>query len=168
MFLAMLAKLERQDLLKPDSEIKNLGVIMAMYIKLTDHLRSNDVLPDDDLSDDEDDEISDEDNESFNPTNFDAYILAYATKYNVKLLGLSNIDDLVGELEKVDLPAAGDDPWGWIAAFEEYVGPSIGGDSLDITSWSSAERKAKSFDNKDPLGKKERDMIKEGTVLRLR
>jgi hypothetical protein len=42
----------------------------------------------------------------------------------------------------------------------------IGGDSLDITTWTSAERKKKAYDKKDPLGK-EIDAIKEGLILDL-
>jgi hypothetical protein len=173
MFLAMLAKLECEDLLKPDSEVKNLGLVMAMYIKLAVSIR-----PDYLISDDEDDKKPKKGSKKlfkFNCARFDDYVLAYAKKYNIKLLGPSDIDDLVAELEEVDLPAAGDDPRGWTGAFKEYVrdrGVSqpgkkarIGGDNLDITTWSKAERTAHSFTKKDPLGKKEIDAIKEGMVL---
>lgn len=43
----------------------------------------------------------------------------------------------------------------------------IGGDTLDITTWTSEERKRKSFDKKDPLGKAEIDAIKNGLVMSL-
>jgi hypothetical protein len=43
----------------------------------------------------------------------------------------------------------------------------LGGDSLDLTTWSSAERKAHSFEKKDPLGKEIMDAIKKGEVLQV-
>lgn len=175
MFLAMLAKLECQNLLKPGTEAKNLGVVMAMYIKQADSFPSDDLRPD--YEDDEEPTKGSKKTVTFNPDHFDAHVLAYATKYNIKLLGPSDIDDLVGELEEVDLPAAGEDPWDWAAEFQAYVRdvgmsrrgkkPGIGGDSLDITTWNSAERKTQSFNKKDPLGKEEIDAIKNGMVLQM-
>lgn len=170
MFLAMLATLERHDLLKPDSEVKNLGVIMALFLKLWGS---------DDSLGELDDKMLKKSKKPFvfDLTHFNDYILAYAKKYNIKLLGPSDINDLIEDLEEVSLPPTSDDPWGWGPAFKSYVkdystsvrGPSgrIGGDSYDITTWSSAERKRHSFTGKDPLSKKEIDALKKGMVLQL-
>ncbi|KAF6819123.1 hypothetical protein CSOJ01_01508 [Colletotrichum sojae] len=96
--------------------------------------------------------------------------------------GVLKPDELLAEVnDKVKLPTAeehGDDPWGFGAALEEYRkgGNScgffvnkggIGGDSLDITSWTPAERKKASFNKKDPLPKKILDGIKDGLVIGL-
>lgn len=174
MFLAMLADLERRELLKPDSEVQNLGLVMAMYIRLAAAMR--DACDLDDGNNEQPDKPSEED-QKVDIARFDEYVHGYATKHNIKLVNLSKPDDLA-ELGTRDPPPAEDDAWGWEAAFTEYVrdhgtqsGPrqtaAIGGDALDITTWKSAERKAKSFDNKDPLDKKMRDAIKDGMVLQM-
>jgi hypothetical protein len=186
MFLSMLAKLESRDLLKPDSEVKDLGVVMALYIKLfseySDGFLGDDFdISEDDLSEDEPPKKKRSKKAfSIDLNSFDAYLLAYARKHNVELRGPSNINSLVNDLEDIDLPAAKGDPWGWAAALKDYKlkngVPSyafrgqyrkIGGDALDITTWSSAERKKHSFDKKDPLGKKEIEALKEGLIMSL-
>ncbi|KAE8145301.1 hypothetical protein BDV25DRAFT_133908 [Aspergillus avenaceus] len=98
-------------------------------------------------------------------------ILAYAKKYNIQLQGPSDLDKKLEDLEGADLPPPGDDPWGWSAILKEYEKngygrkPKIGGDRYDITAMSSADRKSSSFENKDPLGPKERADIKKGLIL---
>ncbi|KAH2923232.1 hypothetical protein KXW15_004449 [Aspergillus fumigatus] len=143
-FLAMLAQLEHLDLLKPDSETF-----------------------------------------TFVRSNFPSHILAYAKKYNIKLVGPTDIDEVVEDLEDgAELPERDEkpfgDPWNLSGATEEYFDNYTGyydgrkgwktrpgGDTLDITTWSSADRKKASFDGKDPLGKEERDAIKKGLVMSL-
>lgn len=169
MFLATLAKLDALDMLKPDSEIKNVGVIMAAYIKFID------------------DEISNGISEEARPAKkfrFDQShlsILAYAKKHGIELRSPSDIDDLVkdleDELEEVELPAAGDDPWNWTDGLKKYIKDhagsykgnkkTIGGDGLDITTWSAADRKKNSFNGKDCFSKKEIDALKDGMVLQM-
>lgn len=151
MFLTMLATLERHDLLKPDSEVKSLGTLMALYIRLTNE-------------------------DFFEAKDFDARVFAYAAKHNIQLRGLSGIEDHVESLKasKVNLPDPGernDDPWDWAKSWKAYVKGMApekpGGDSLDVTTWSSAERKKYHFANQDPLDKPTRDAIKEGLVLEI-
>ncbi|KAJ5815648.1 hypothetical protein N7474_007425 [Penicillium riverlandense] len=161
MFLSMLATLGRNGLLKEESEVKNLGMIMGLYIRIG----FDDTLDFDNLS---------------------ARVFAYATKNNIKLGGLkklqSRVDDLQAEVDKITLPASeakNNDPWDWKKLLNSYEGYSgdipvyaikpnkMGGDGCDITTWSSAKRKKHSFDNKDPLGKKEMDAIKQGMVMQL-
>ncbi len=43
--------------------------------------------------------------------------------------------------------------------------PRIGGDNMDITAWSSFERKRYHFGNQDPLTKREIRALKEGIVV---
>lgn len=155
MFLTMLATLERNELLKPDSEVKNLGQIMALYIRYVADIMPGFSVESDDL---------------------ETHILAYATKHDIELQGLSDMnsdrDEMQAEADKVKTPdptAKKDDPWGWEKSFKDYkkdFGP-IGGDNLDLTTWSSAERKKHSFDKKDPLDRQMINALKEGLVMQL-
>lgn len=127
------------------------------------------------------------------PHSFDQQILAYARKYNIALKGLLNLGELVQEIEEEEgeLPelvhsTSKSDVFHYereLTRYKERYGSvphfmsihgrkqktklktNMGGDNLDITSWTSAERKAAHFDKKDPLGKKELDMIKEECVV---
>ncbi|KAL3490487.1 hypothetical protein BJX62DRAFT_140156 [Aspergillus germanicus] len=169
MFLTMLANLESADLLKPNSEVKNLQYVMAQYLMLASEMREYNLLSEDDSAKVE--------------GHFDAYVLAYAKKYQIKLQGPSNLDELLKSIEEefdeddIELPAPSADPWKWTAAHKAYVkehseGPlskkgKIGGDKYDITAMTSAERKKHSFNKKDPLGKKELDAIKNGMIMQL-
>lgn len=151
MFLTMLARLEREQLLQDqNSEVKNLGLIMALFIKLASELRGGSLLEDGD----EETVKKSSPRFKFKPSEFDGYILAYANKFAITLRGPIDIDELVAELDTdAKLPASGQDPWGWNTALKSYskdyaISPpmgggkaTIGGDSLDITTWSSAERK---------------------------
>lgn len=144
MFLTMLARLEREQLLKdPSPEVRNLGLVMALYIKLGSEMLEGSLLQGDE-------EVTVKKSSpkfKFNPSDFDSHILAYANKFAITLHGLSNIDELVAELDTdAKLPSTGEDPWGWNDALKAYskdyaVKGKIGGDSLDITTWSSADRK---------------------------
>jgi len=181
-FLTMLAGLESQGLLKEDSEIKNIGVVMALYMTLAVQFRQSDVLEvDEDEPKSKKKQTGKKSSFEFDPSRYDDYVVAYANKYAIPLKGEEDIDNLAAACDgTVELPVAtpaDPDPWGFAAAMVKYerdcgTAPkrgkkaAIGGDSLDITTWSSAERKSHSFDNKDPLGKKELAAIKEGMVLR--
>ncbi|KAI0025867.1 hypothetical protein F4780DRAFT_233434 [Xylariomycetidae sp. FL0641] len=170
MFLYMLAQLDRQNLVGDGTEVKSLGCFMALYIHIIEDMRRYGIL--------ELEEAEEEDTKKFDPVRPDDAILSYANKRGVTLRGPHNIDKLVANLDgEVELPEAqAKDPWGFQAAFKEYEGKqgtaeisgrpaSIGGDALDITTWTSAERKAQSFTKKDPLGKKEIKAIKNGLVM---
>lgn len=178
----MLAQLEHLDLLKPDSEVKNLGFIMALYIKLA---ATEDILDLEDVTDEIKKNNGTDETFTFIRSNFPSHILAYAKKYNIKLVGPTDIDEVVEDLEDgAELPERDEkpfgDPWNLSGATEEYFDNYTGyydgrkgwktrpgGDTLDITTWSSADRKKASFDGKDPLGKEERDAIKKGLVMSL-
>ncbi|KAF6834027.1 hypothetical protein CPLU01_05160 [Colletotrichum plurivorum] len=166
MFLAMLARLEREGVLKPDSEVKDLGFVMAGFLKVAESFRDCSLLEDEDK--------------------VRNYVAAYAKKHGIKLGGVPKLDELlagVDDKEKLPTPEEhGDDPWGFAAALEEYKKggnscdffvpkhsskSAIGGDSLDITSWTPAERKKASFNKKDPLPKNILDGIKDGLVIGL-
>lgn len=146
----MLARLEREKLLQDQSsEIRNLGFIMSLFISLASEMRDASLL-----SDDGEEAVKKSSPRfKFNPSDFDAYIVAYANKFGITLRGPDDIDEMVADLDTdAKLPASGEDPWGWNDALKSYsknyatkppVGggkAGIGGDSLDITSWSSAQR----------------------------
>ncbi|PLB44596.1 hypothetical protein P170DRAFT_367737 [Aspergillus steynii IBT 23096] len=167
MFLTMLATLEARDLLKPDSEIKNLGVVMAIYMKYINcelNDGSNDTDP------------------KFKFSQAHGNILAYAKKHGIALRGPAGTDELVEELQdeqdEINVPAKGDDPWNWAGGLKKYEKDhavknsghkkAIGGDNMDITTWSVAERKEHSFNGKDCFSKKEIDALKNGLILQVR
>ncbi|KAI1761581.1 hypothetical protein GGR53DRAFT_20930 [Hypoxylon sp. FL1150] len=170
MFLNMLAQLDSQHLVGDATEVKNLGTMMAIYMKLPSDMHPYGLL-----------EHSGKKTKKFAPECFDDAILSYANQRGVTLQGPDDIDELTAKLDgDVELPKKGaKDPWGWKAALTKYKkkydglmsfmakkkGSGIGGDALDVTTWTSAERKAASYDKKDPLGKREIDAIKKGMVI---
>lgn len=116
---------------------------------------------------------------------FVPYLLKYARKHNITIHGPSDIEDIIadaeGEAEEDDvkLPSPKNDPWGWQDGFKRYERESrlpyfsqrhktnIGGDSLDISAFSSQERKKASFTKKDPFTANMIKDIKEGMILQL-
>ncbi|KAI0412080.1 hypothetical protein F5X98DRAFT_23540 [Xylaria grammica] len=171
MFLAMLAQLDNLGLVGDATAVKSLGCTMAMYMALTSGSRMDNII-----NDEEREEYTSEN--EFQPDYYDDAILTYANKRGVTLCGPDDIEELMAQaVGDVALPEKNDpDPWGWKAALKAYTkdygtsrtargAPKIGGDSLDITTWSPAERKEASFDKKDPLSKKDIDAIKNGMVM---
>ncbi|KAI2601846.1 hypothetical protein GGR54DRAFT_626707 [Hypoxylon sp. NC1633] len=175
MFLNMLAKLDEQDLVGDATEVRNLGTIMAVYIKIASDLRPYGILEHDD---------DEKGRKKFTPEHYDDAVLSYANHRGVTLQGPKDIDNLTAELngDNVKLVKKGaKHPWSWKFALTKYTqrhgnrtimtgkkkSTGIGGDALDITTWSSAQRKEASFNKKDPLGKREIDAIKQGLVFQL-
>ncbi|OTA93996.1 hypothetical protein M434DRAFT_395065 [Hypoxylon sp. CO27-5] len=171
MFLDMLAQLDNQGLVGDATDVKSLGTVMAMYLKIAPSMREMGAL-----------EGARGNKKKFKVDYFDDAILSYANRRGVTLQGPRDIDELTANLDgEVELPKKGaKDPWRWTAELKKYeehygrpTGPksqkktSIGGDALDITTWTSAQRKEASFDHKDPLGKREIDAIKKGMVMQL-
>lgn len=170
----MLSRLGAEDLLADVSEVKNLGLVMALYIKLADGFRSASLL-----EGDEEEKIVQPAPFRWTPSKFDDYINGFASKYGITLSGLDDIDYLTADLDTdVQLPSD-ETSWRWDKAFKKYskryaTSPpmgggkaKIGGDNLDITAWSSAERKKYSFDEKDPLTKQDLDALKAGMVMQM-
>lgn len=183
LFMSMLAQLERKKLLSKDSEIMNLGLIMALFMDFARGARDYGLL-----------EASKKEllghaknKKKWEPQSFDNQILAYARKHDIDLVGPYDIDEIIADADaEVDLPVevsstSKADPFGFARSLEYYkiehggvtsflagnkssLTP-IGGDNLDITAWSSAKRKGKAFDKKDALGKAEIDALGKGLVL---
>ncbi|KAF3030905.1 hypothetical protein E8E15_011326 [Penicillium rubens] len=147
MFLTMLSTLERNDLFKSDSEVKNIGAIMGLFIRFIVDVGE------------------------YGMDDHDAKIKAYAAKHNVKIHGLNHPSYEESSGETVELPEAtanANDPWGWAKVLKELKkanGGRLGGDSKDITSWTPAERRKAAFDNKDPIPRSAMTRIKNGDIM---
>ncbi|KGQ02701.1 hypothetical protein BBAD15_g12081 [Beauveria bassiana D1-5] len=169
MFVAMVARLERENLL---SEISSLGAVMSMFVGLFTRLRKFDIVK--------------KTRKITGASDYDArrlasYVLAYSKQYKITLTSHVDSEAYQGDWGEIKLPTSTmnkNDPWGFFGAVRRYhkshskgmafcycgfVG--IGGDALDITTWKSDERLAKSLSKKDPLGEEDIDAIKQGLVL---
>jgi hypothetical protein len=151
MFLTVLSTLERNDLFKPDSEVKNIGAIMGLFIRFIVDVEECGIDWDD----------------------HDAKIRAYAAKHNVKIHGLNHTRYEESSGDTVELPEAtanANDPWGWanvLTELKEANDGCLGGDSKDITSWTPAERRKAAFDNKDPIPRSAMTHIKNGDIMEM-
>lgn len=113
--------------------------------------------------------------------------MAYSHKYQIQLRGPGDIAGLGEAGLNARFPKTTDcaDTWCFGQGFRDYktdskgfirsmskrkTGPRLpfGGDYLDVTSWSSAERMQCNFDKKDPLGNEEITAIKKGLVIQVR
>ncbi|KAK3305734.1 uncharacterized protein B0T15DRAFT_575016 [Chaetomium strumarium] len=184
--MSMLALLERDKLLAKDSEIKNLGLIMALFMTFACDGRPYGLL-----EESKQESLGPAKDKKWEPHAFDSNFLAYARKYGIDLAGPHDIRNTIKEAEAdADLPnpasnTGSADPFSFAKELKKYkkerggvtaflAGSAgsrakvpIGGDSLDITTWTSAERKKAAYDKKDPLGKKDIYTIKEGLIMDL-
>ncbi|KAK4033347.1 hypothetical protein C8A01DRAFT_50035 [Parachaetomium inaequale] len=191
LFMTMLAQLQRENLLSSDSEIKNLGLIMALFMDFARLARQCSQL----TRSNKQSLGPAKDKRKWFPHAFDNQILAYAGEYNIELAGPHNMEELeekAGGTVDLPLPAsntAKTDPFAFTKNLTRYKkeqgglsvwmalssgchtpsgdSPPIGGDNLDITTWSSEKRKEKSFDDKDPLSKEMIEALAEGMVITL-
>lgn len=165
----MLATLERNNVMGADSEVKNLGEVMALYFRIgTDKaLAGMGFKP-------------------RSPTRRVAYIaLAYSIKYNIALRSPVSLEPSLSKIhrvaQKTKLPAPEfrrNDPWNWAKVLREYQedfrrpmyafcpGP-VGGDRLDITTWTSEKRMKHNYEDKDPISSADMENVKNGMVLDL-
>jgi len=174
-FLAMLSRLERIGRLKPDLEVKNLSLIMSLYIKLAHTLRASDIFTGSDTDKVELKAVDGSaESYTFDLNEFDEYICGYADRHNITIPDTS-ID--AGVADGLPIQTL-DDPWNTPAAFLHYVEnygkmegpedtPSIGGDKFDITTWKIAERKEASYTGRDPFSRKDLERLKQGMILNL-
>lgn len=193
MFLTQLATLENEGLLRPDSEVMNLALVMGLYLRMALSFTAMGILDSDDDEDGDEGPSGKENGTAkgkkatktsafkYSESCWDLYIFMYAQKHGIALKTLvsSHTEDLLTRLSEknLTLPESGADPYGWKPALAYYVKecfvPSFGvtslttGDSLDLTAWSSAERKRVNFGKKDPLGPRERKAIKDGQIMSL-
>lgn len=140
--------------------MKDLGLVMALYMQVASSIRQDNSLLEGSSQD----------------ARFDDYVLAYANKHAIPLVGPADIDEIAAECDgTVKLPIATakkPDPWGVEAAIQKHVKMhgrpglgsdktvKIGGDAYDIMAMSTWERASHSFNKKDPLGKREIEALK--------
>ena len=145
LFLTMLATLGREELLVPSSPVRNVGLVMAMYVKLADTFRKYSLMP-------AYRETGSRKVFRFCKSKFDRYIAMYAREQGIELRGVKDLD--VPSLDGVVMPKdSAKDPWSWTStlgvykrncfaptyAFRGWARQQVGGDGLDISSWSKKE-----------------------------
>ncbi|KAF2813464.1 uncharacterized protein BDZ99DRAFT_460703 [Mytilinidion resinicola] len=160
--LTALNALERADLLKPDSKVKNLPMVLSMFLSLASDLDGTGAMERDMLGADKD-------------QTWPHAVVAYARAHDIDLKGKG----IYGSAETVDKfddmgmedfkKKAGPDRWGFKTAFKAFTahwaapsGPkkkTLGGEFFDIIKKSSAYRKKHAFDGKDPLDKMDPDRL---------
>ncbi|RMD39555.1 hypothetical protein DV735_g5587, partial [Chaetothyriales sp. CBS 134920] len=158
MFLDSLARLEREKLLGPDSPVQSLPLIIASSASA--HALTTKQT-------------------TFHIRDWADFVRQYVHTYKLaaKLPKLPNYKETekdvpekaAAELEAFVLPEVTDavtDPWNWTDAFAKYSkDKNVGGDEHDLTAWSSAKRKASSFDGRDPLTRSDIAALKAGKVM---
>lgn len=151
-------------------ELRNLPWMLSLYIELADQFREQGLI--------EESSRPQGKNFKFLSGNMDEYLLAIAARRNIKLPDIE--EDRVEDATDLRMPDVDkNDAWSWKTTFPKYCsicpspygnrgagGPKIGGDGLDITTWSSAERKKAAYDRgKDPLKPADIKKLKEGLVM---
>jgi hypothetical protein len=160
--LTALNKLEAANLLKHGSSIKNIPLILSIYLM---------------IADDHKDEMNNWFSDQVGTKNWNLWpdrIVAYARHHNIKLsdeTGIKNTDKLVQKFSGAEYGKfprkrkSGEDRWGYKGAHKDFAEAYghrktllgrelvIGGDAFDITKIPKEVRIQKSYlgDGKDPL-----------------
>ncbi|KAI1871409.1 uncharacterized protein JN550_004403 [Neoarthrinium moseri] len=157
-FLATLNEIDKASLLKKDSTIKDLGLVMSLYLQWSNGLG--------------DYGIDGEENIGWRKD-----VVAYAKKARVDLeangcFGIGKVVKLLDEEHDGIEPlpgAAKADRWGWkktLTAYTKSYGKrgKIGGEQFNIMKMSRKERASHAFDKKDPLAQFSEKDLREGNV----
>ncbi|KAL2195168.1 hypothetical protein P885DRAFT_41421 [Corynascus similis CBS 632.67] len=192
LFMSMLALLDANNLLSKDSEIENLGLIMGLFMCFASTCRDYNIFKKEEKEflgppkdrkrwapDYFDDQI-------LAYSRRRGIALAGPRKLPKIIAGAAANVDVELPVPPGPLGPARWGPFGFAKALrkykEEFYGitayfgsfgggraketrSAIGGDHLDLTTWTSAERASKTFDGKDPIGRKEMNALKEGRVV---
>ncbi|KAF1351121.1 hypothetical protein BDV97DRAFT_163839 [Delphinella strobiligena] len=161
--LAALNTLDRNDLLTPDSEFKDIALVMGLYLKVAQNF--GEVL---DWSDGE-------------GQIWPNQIVTFAKEKDIQIDMPFGIESLVRQYDTGEnLPRKAIDRFKFKPLFksiEQQYGtdtvpistkPTIGGHLYDITKWSREERAKHAFDHKDPLPDEIVQGLKEGKEIMLR
>lgn len=138
--LSTLNMLEQADLLKNDSIIPNIPLILSLFLGFLGDFAN-------DMS------LRGEDQDWPNA------ITAYAEKHEIKIKGKYGVTGKHYRANRLSTKkialvgkAASVDKWNFKQRYREFSAAyGNGGVEFDITKMSKAERRAKAFDNKDPL-----------------
>ncbi|KAH6653074.1 hypothetical protein BKA67DRAFT_568491 [Truncatella angustata] len=157
--LATLNELDLAGLLKADSSIKDLSLIISLYIYWSDDLGDMGIEESEDLK-------------------WRVELLAYAKKAKLDLeaAGVYGIGEKIESLEEEYdeiAPLAGAakaDRWGWKQAFSAHAkdygkGGKLGGENFNIMRMSKKERKEYNFDGKDPLAEFSQEDLRSGKLM---
>jgi len=148
-FLTMLDCVDRFGSLGRDSEFKDLGLVMSLYLRFSDGLEDYSI---------------DEESMAWRK-----YVIGYAKKARIDLVtgGCHEVRKILEDEENQDIAPLKDGSsrggrWKWPKNYKEYKSnyetqqswrgpPKIGGDMFDITKMTRQERAEAAFDKKDPL-----------------
>ena len=148
-FLSMLNALDRAGQLKPDSEFKDLGLVMGLFATIPGYF--GDSYDEDELD-------------------WGRHILEYAKDKEIDLSIAFEAKKLVGAFEdehREEWPAPAVDRWNFSRKFKKHEKNygRLGGTNYDITKMSRAERARFAFDKKDPLADISNKDLKEGNLM---
>lgn len=164
-FLDMAASKAKKSLPIQGPVVRNTGLVMALFIRFASEMRQRGLLR--------------REKELFkNSSRFDDFIRELATVHDVRF-------DRVGGLEPLPSPVdlSAEDQGGyesglfpelanyyaksWGSRPCQYPDLAIGGDSCDITTWSSTERKGHSISGRDPLNQVDIESLKLGNTMQV-
>ncbi|KFA45659.1 hypothetical protein S40293_11328 [Stachybotrys chartarum IBT 40293] len=132
---------------------KNAGWVVSLYAEFAKQMRQADLM--------EEHHMGKTKAFKFRAGNLDLYLRTYAKRWGFTIPDA--VDDSL-DLDQLTLPSStGRDPWGWKRTFPGYAGycsaplyafrgekrQGIGGDGLDVTSWTKAERKRVTYGGKE-------------------
>lgn len=159
-FLSMLNALDRAGQLKPDSDLKDLGLIMGLFAGIASDFQDAYNMEDE--------------------LDWEAHILKYAKDKNIdvgvsfegkKLANKSDDGDSdeegFNEDDTNEWPKAANDRWSFSKKLKEHKDTYelLGGTEYDITKMSRAQRAEHAFDKKDPLADVPLKDLKEGNLM---
>ncbi|KAL9092540.1 MAG: hypothetical protein Q9165_004344 [Trypethelium subeluteriae] len=150
--LSMLNRLDLAGKLKPDSEFKDIALVISVFLIFVENFEGN--LPDFEV-----DEF------------WHRHLALYAKRNDIALTGVAGIGKkarkLVEEIGE-DTPFITGKPkldqWKWKNNFKN-MGPPLGGEAFNILKWTSKKRAMYNFDNKDPVPKSVRDKVARGEKM---
>lgn len=174
----MIARLKAQGPLAEDSEVKNLGLIITLYIRLASDMRSGSLL---EKGKKESVDLKKPTRFTWTPSRFDEYLNVYAIKHDIALRGVEDLHRLTAGFDTdLELPIGGETSWGWTRVWKPYtkryatVTPClgfgrkmVGGNNLDITSWPTGLRKHYHFEEMDPFTQEDMDALEGGMLMQL-
>lgn len=149
--LTSLNALERADLLASDSKVKNIALVLSMFLALA---RT--------MSDAMEIDMHGQSEQQTWPN----AIVAYAKGHNIEIKGVYGIDEIIHDFDDTNIAdfknKPGPDRWRFKNKFKEFTirwaadgskKNAIGRAAYYITKMSAAERKKYNFDREDPLDK---------------
>lgn len=154
----------------PAWDPRNIDYIISLYIKVARTLRDQSLL----------EKPIKHTTKTFkwNASNLNLYLLEIARERDITPVGFEKKE--VDEVAGLTMPDTSKrDPWNWTRTFKQHIEEvgvpmyayhahgrqKIGGDGLDITTWTPKERKDAAFNGKDPVPPSMVKKLKEGLVM---